>query len=378
MADLMGDFVTRLSTPLRKLLTVGSRMPLLRIGTSRVTRRVLGWYHWPLVTNHLPPPLATSSSRIASHEHMRSFYPFLVAAVMLTPPVSAHAQQKPQAQLPQQPATAQQPEQPIEEMPTTVRPDGGDKRKTIDTDPVMGVPALPNGKTSMIGGTVSKIDGVHNKMNVKIFGKGGQWDLAFDERTHFYRDGAETTFENVKKGDRVYVDTMLDGHRILARNVRVVTNTGPADARGQVTSYGNGSMEIRDELSARPVFFQVTDATEVKRDGRAGSLADVRQGSLIAVQFLPGKENRGVAKTITVLAAPGENFTFAGKITHLDLRAGILAVENRTDSKTYDIAFDREHKLPSNLMVGSDVKVAAMFDGKQYKASQINVEPSAR
>lgn len=306
---------------------------------------------------------------------MRSFYPFLLAAMIALPPVFLRAQQ----QQPQQPlSTAQQPEQPIEEMPTTVYPHGSESKKTADTDPIMGVPALPKGKTSMIGGTVSKIDGIHNKLKVKIFGKGGQWDLAFDERTHFYRDGAETTFENVKKGDRVYVDTMLDGHRILARNVRVVNNIGPADARGQVTSFGDGRMEIRDDLSSRPVHFQVTNNTQVQRDGHAASLADVREGSLITVQFLPEKENRGVAKTITVLAAPGENFNFAGKVTHLDLRAGLIAVENRTDSKTYDITFDREHKLPSNLMVGSDVKVAAIFDGKQYKASQIDVASSAR
>jgi hypothetical protein len=305
---------------------------------------------------------------------MRSFYPFLLAAVIAILPVSAHSQQRPQQPM----STAQQPEQPIEEMPTTVHPDASEKKRPTDTDPFMGVPALPSGKTSMIGGTVSKIDGVHNKMNVKIFGKGGQWDLAFDERTHFYRDGVETTFENVKKGDRVYVDTMLDGHRILARNVRVVTNTGPANARGQVTSYGDGMIEIRDDLSSRPVRFQVTSDTRVQRDGHTASLADVREGSLITVQFLPEKENRGVAKTITVVAAPGENFTFAGKVTHLDLRAGLLAIENRTDSKTYDIAFDREHNLPSNLMVGSNVKVAAIFDGKQYKASQIDVASSAR
>jgi len=137
-------------------------------------------------------------------------------------------------------------------------------------------------------------------------------------------------------------------------------------------------MSIRDDLNARPVYFQVSDTTEVKRDGRTATLADVRPGSLIAVQFSPDKENRGVARAINVLAAPGENFTFAGKVTHLDMRAGTLAIENRTDSRTYDIAFDRQGRLPSNLMVGSDVIVAAVFDGRQYKASNINVDASAR
>jgi len=305
---------------------------------------------------------------------MRSFYPFLLAAGVTLSACSVHAQE---AQ-PQQPmSTAQQPATPIEEMPVTVRPDGSDAKKKTDTDPVTGVPALPKGKTSMVGGKVSKIDGVHNKIGVKIFGDGGHWDLAFDERTHFYRDGVETTFENVKKGDRVYVDTMLDGHRILARNVRVVTNLGPADARGQVKSVDSGMIEIRDDLSARPVHFRINDSTEVKRNGQSASLADVRDGALISVQFLPEKENRGIAKTITILAAPGETFTFAGTVRHLDYREGILAIENRSDSRTYDIAFDRDRRLPSNLTIGSDVRVAAVFDGMQYKANQINVDPSA-
>jgi hypothetical protein len=309
---------------------------------------------------------------------MRSFYPFLLAVAITIPLASASGQEPtamPTAQAAPQDKTPAQAAP--EEMPVTVRPSEADTKKASDADAVMGVPALPKTKTSMIGGKISKIDMVHNKIGVKIFGGGGQWEMAFDERTHFFRDGVETTFENVKKGDRVYVDTMLDEHRILARNVRVVTNSAPADARGQVTSFNDGVISIRDDLSARPVYFRVTDTTEIKRDGRAGSMADVREGSLIAVQFSPEKENRGIARAVTVLAAPGENFTFAGKVTHLDLRAGTLAVENRTDSRTYDISFDRDGKLPSNLMVGSEVTVAAVFDGREYRASQIAVD-SAR
>ena len=36
---------------------------------------------------------------------------------------------------------------------------------------------------------------------------------AYDKRTHVYRDGVETTQLGIRKGDRAYVDTMLDGHR---------------------------------------------------------------------------------------------------------------------------------------------------------------------
>jgi Domain of unknown function (DUF5666) len=312
---------------------------------------------------------------------MRSFYPFVLALIVSVSFATATAEQQdaqPTAQASSigDKATAAQPAP--EEMPVTVRPDASDTRKSTDTDPVLGVPPLPQGKTSMVGGKLNKIDRVHNKIGVKVFG-GGEWNMAFDERTHFYRDDMETTFENIKKGDRVYVDTMLDGHRILARNVRAVTQIGPADARGQVTSFDGDSMSVRDDLSAQPVHFTVTNSTQVKRNGTVASLSDVQPGSLIAVQFSPDRANRGVAQSITILATPGQNFTFAGRVTHLDLHVGTMSVENRTDSKTYDLYFDREgSRIPSNLMIGSDVTVAAVFDGRQYKANSISVESASR
>jgi hypothetical protein len=85
-----------------------------------------------------------------------------------------------------------------------------------------------------------------------------------------------------------------------------------------------------------------------------------------------------VAKEISVIAAPGQSVMFAGKVTHLDLSTGQLAVENRTDSRTYDIAFDNHRNLPSNLMVGSDVTVAAIFDGRRYTANRIDVDKAAQ
>ena len=58
-----------------------------------------------------------------------------------------------------------------------------------------------------------------------------------DERSHIYRNGTETTVLGIHKGDRVYVDTMLSqDNRIFARNVRVLTETGLAEVRGQVVS----------------------------------------------------------------------------------------------------------------------------------------------
>ncbi|HET9697269.1 MAG TPA: DUF5666 domain-containing protein [Terriglobales bacterium] len=319
---------------------------------------------------------------------MKRFYPFLLAVALMSVPAGLRAQQ-PDSSKPKNDQTTQQtaqkpergdiaPDTRVEEMPVTVKTNEKAANKPVDTDPVMGVPPLPEGKTSMIGGNVASIDAVHNKMKVKIFGDGGKWDVAFDERTHFYRDGKETTFVHIKKGDRVYVDTMSDKRGIFARNVRVVNNSTPADARGQVESVNNGVIRLRDDLSARPVQFTLASDTQVKGNGRSASMSEVQPGALIAVKFSPEKANRGVAREITVLAAPGQSVTFAGKVTHLDLRSGQFAVANKTDNRTYDIAFDRERNLPSDLMVGSEVTVAAQFDGRGYKANRIDVDHAAQ
>ena len=322
----------------------------------------------------------TSTFRNASESDMRSFYPFVLLTLVLGLwVVSVSAQDaKPPSQSPAASANASGDKAAIDENPVTVKTTSDSQtKKPVDNDPLFGVPPLPPGKTSLVGGTVAKIDGVHNRLGVKVFGHGGRWDVVFDERTHFYRDGSETTFEHVKKGDRVYVDTMLDGHQILARNVRVVTKLGASDARGQVTAFNGGVMTVHDDLSAKAVQFRVGSETQVKGPSTNASINDIQAGSLVAVQFAPGLDGGGVARKITILAAPGQSVTFAGKVMHLDLRNNQLAIENETDSKTYEVALEK-NSLPSDLMVGSQVTVAAVFDGRQYKANSISVSKSGQ
>ncbi len=308
---------------------------------------------------------------------MRRFYPSVLLLLMLT--VFAIAQDA----KPSSPAAATnisaKPDDSaannavIDEDPVTVKTTSDNNtKKSADNDPLFGVPPLPKGATSLVGGTVADVDGVHNRLSVKVF-KGGKWNVAFDERTHFFVDGAETTFENIKKGERVYVDTMLDNHHIFARNVHIVTKVGPASARGQVAEIDNGVITLNDELSSRPVQFRVDDQTQMKRNGASASINDLQPGSIITVQFNPGTGGHGFAREITVLVAPGQPVTFAGTVRNLDLRNNQLALENRTDSKTYEITFDGEKQIPMNLMVGSEVRVAAVFDGRSYKANSISV-----
>src|SRR5205807_9993637 len=190
---------------------------------------------------------------------------------------------------------------------------------------------------------VRNVDHVRNHMTVAVFG-GGQWKVGFDERTHIFHNGAETTQTAIKKGERVYVDTMLDKshHEVFARNIRVGVAALPADADGQIVDVDpkHQTLVLRDQIGASPVHFSVNSDTKITHGTGAVSLNDVRPGSLVHVKFSPGQSNRGLAREITIVAAPGSSFTFAGKITYLDMHRGLLALQNALDDKNYEVHFN--------------------------------------
>jgi hypothetical protein len=258
---------------------------------------------------------------------------------------------------------------------STVAPDTGASTRRVAGDP-LDPPPLPQTSATLIGGTVDGIDRVRNHINVRPFG-GKKIKVTYDERTHFYRNGVETTFAGVKKGDRIYIDTQLDGTNVFARNVRVRNEQGPADARGQVVSVEGGRIGLRDDLSGRTVMFVTSGNTKVMKSGAAASLADVKEGSLVSVKFTPDRADRGAAQEIDLIAAPGDTFTFTGRVTHLDIAHGVLAVQNQTDNKNYEVNFDPGGGAHDDLGIGQDVTVTALFDGSRYMAKDISVTKTA-
>src|SRR5215469_938653 len=193
-------------------------------------------------------------------------------------------------------------------------------------DPILDPPPLPSGNATLVGGTVAGVDHIHNRMTVRVFGNGAKWKIAYDERTHIFRNGAETTQLAIKKGERVYVDTMLDRkkHEVFARNVRLGIQTPSADADGQVTEVDNARsvVTLRDQINSSPVHISVDQQTKIVYGSNPASLNDLKPGSLIHVRFSPGQSNHGVAREITIVAAPGAEFTFVGRITYLDMHRG--------------------------------------------------------
>lgn len=244
-------------------------------------------------------------------------------------------------------------------------------------DPLLEPKELPKRDLSLIGGIATKVDPIRNRVQVKPFGGGNRLDVRFDERSHIYRDGRETTVMGIHRGDRVYLDTMLLNGHVFAKNLRVMTSTEAAEARGQLTgAYPNrNEYTMIDSLTGQSVRFEVTPRTALQDRGQPATTASLKPGSIVDVMFLPGQKG-GTARQVLVLAVPGQSFIFSGKVTYLDLSTGTLSLDNQTDSKNYTLHFnpaavsDREH-----LTVGREVTASATFDGQNYQATTVTLMP---
>jgi hypothetical protein len=258
--------------------------------------------------------------------------------------------------------------------PVTKTLGGGGLVDPNDVADLLAPKPLQPSKLSLIGGTVKSIDQIRDNMTIQVY-DAGSMRLKFDQRTHFYRDGKETTQLTVKKGDRVYLDTQLFEGKVFAKNVHVESGSRSADASGQIVSFNpkSGDMVVQDQLAGSSVKFRVDPQTTIKNGESKTTASALRPGSLVAVKFSPRSRSTGSAEEVSIIAAPGTSFTYFGRVTHLDVRSGLLAIENQADGKVYDVHFDSSTRIPDNLTVGSQVTAVAMFRGHDYVAQSIEV-----
>lgn len=243
-----------------------------------------------------------------------------------------------------------------------------------DTSNVMSVlPELlpaPQGEATLIGGTIMKIDPVRDEMVVRVFG-GRDMRLFFDGRTHVFREGKPSGSNALQKGDRVYADTMLAGDDVFAKNIRVVDGISNGQSSGQIVSYdpSTGLLLVRDSLAPQAIALHLTKNTQISMNHQTGSIADLRPGSLVAINFDNSSSGSNIARSVSVLAIPGSTFTFTGRILHLDLHSDLLVVLDPRDNKSYEIYFDpRAVGISKDLREGSDVTIITDFDGTHYIA----------
>ena len=255
---------------------------------------------------------------------------------------------------------------------------GEDSDTTIDpASLVPDLPTLPPAKATLIGGTIQRLDRVQDEITVQTFG-GGKVKIFFDPRTHIYLGTEQGSTSDLRQGDRVYVDTILDGSLVFAKNIRL-RNAGVAgESQGVVTSYRRDKSELvlRDALSPQPMRIRLTPQTKIVRLDHSSQPAELVPGTLVNVTFGPQQNGRDVAREISVLAVPGGSFTFSGRVTGLDLRLGLLVITSSTDNKTYEIYFNPDLIQPDqDLHESAEVTVLTRFDGNRYVARSLTVNP---
>src|SRR6266496_4674460 len=104
-------------------------------------------------------------------------------------------------------------------------------------DPLLDLPELPSGKITLIGGTVTSLDEIMNRMVVQPFGSKQKMKVAFDTRTVFFQDGKAISYKDIREGQRIYVDTMLNGTTVFAKKIWIQISADNGIGRGQIVDY---------------------------------------------------------------------------------------------------------------------------------------------
>lgn len=248
---------------------------------------------------------------------------------------------------------------------------------SISVDPsslLPDLPPVPKADATLVGGTVEKLDRVRDRVVVRAFG-GGKMTILFDPRTIVYRGEKESTTADLKEGERIYVDTILDGDTVFARAIRLNAPRATGETQGVVLKYRSdrNQLTIRDAMSPSPVQIRVSSATKFMQGDRAVPATTLVPGTLVAIRFAADGNGHTTASEISLLATPGTRYTFAGQLVHIDLRSGLLVINSTTDHKTYEVYLDPSVAPDDNLHPGQTITVVTNFDGTRYMARNLTI-----
>jgi len=236
------------------------------------------------------------------------------------------------------------------------------------------LPPVPKANATLIGGTLDKIDMVRDRVTVRLFG-GGKESFLFDPRTQVYRGGKAVTVADLHEGERIYLDTILDGSTVFARAIRLTAAHATGTSQGVVLKFRSNGDELvlRDALSPNPVDVRVNRSTRVMQGDRPVAISAVVPGTLISIRFSPEGSAHNTATEISILAQPGTRYTFSGRVVHIDLRTGLLVLNSSTDHKTYEVYLPSSINPDESLQPGVMVQAVTDFDGERYVVRNVTV-----
>jgi hypothetical protein len=236
------------------------------------------------------------------------------------------------------------------------------------------LPPVPKANATLIGGTLDKIDMVRDRVTVRLFG-GGKESFLFDPRTQVYRGGKAVTVADLHEGERIYLDTILEGSTVFARAIRLTAAHATGTSQGVVLKFRSNGDELvlRDALSPNPVDVRVNRSTRVMQGDRPVPISAVVPGTLISIRFSPEGSAHNTATEISILAQPGTRYTFSGQVVHIDLRTGLLVLNSSTDHNAYELYLPPSLNPDEGLQPGVTVKVVTDFDGERYVVRNVTV-----
>lgn len=251
---------------------------------------------------------------------------------------------------------------------------------TVDPESLLpDLPALPRTNATLVGGTIQRLDRVRDRVTLRVFG-GGKSSAWIDPRTQVFVGGKQGSIADLHEGQRVYLDTILDGSTVFARVIRVGNAPDVGNSQGVVETYrpDRGELTMRDGLSPMPVRIRLTPSTKVTEGNHTFSASSLVTGSLIRVAFDSQGSGRDVAREIWILAKPGTHYTFTGEVVHIDLRTGLLVINSPTDGKTYEIYLDPAVPAANDLHTGADVTAVTDFENSRYVAQSVTIRSKGK
>lgn len=237
------------------------------------------------------------------------------------------------------------------------------------------LPPVPQRNATLVGGTLEKLDRVRDRLTVRVFG-GGRTTAFVDPRTRVFRGTKEVTIADLREGQRVYLDTILDGSTVFAKNIRLDAVAALGESRGVIVKYRDdrGELSIRDSIAPYPIKVRLSSSTQFTQGDRNVPASTLVPGTLVDVTFTPEGNGHDTAQKISILALPGTRYVFSGQVVHIDLRTGLLVLNSSTDHKTYEIYLDPSFRPDDSLQPGSTVTAVTSFQDSRYVTRNLTVQ----
>jgi hypothetical protein len=240
------------------------------------------------------------------------------------------------------------------------------------------VPPLPRGKSTILGGQIRNIDQVRDQFVLHVYGE-KPLKVLYDGRTQIFRDGNRIPLLELAPAEHASVQTTLDGSKVFAISVHILSQTPKGDFEGRIESYepGSGMLTVVGAGSQGLFHVRVSQDTAVSRDGQPAFTAasrgqfDLVRGALVSLNFQSDSKGQGTARQITILATPGASFVFDGTVTALNVAGGFLVVLDPREERSYQIHFSPRDPVVEKIHQGDRVRIGADYDGTRYEATEI-------